>query len=499
MSMRWFERAFICLRRGWRHRFLLGLTILMMGILLVVAMVMQSASQAMKTRIWQQVPPFVYLSWDFEWQSQDWASEFEKLTGIPASESHYFLLEELDDFLQNSSGIKSVNALGNQHNLQFDLPDGISWSIASHTHPIPPIVQLGASHFQQGRYFSESEMVPGSFSNPVPALIPSHLAHSNGLSVGDTFFMSHFSAGEQYNPGSLPWTEREQEIIRSLRVKLEIVGIYWAELGYLQDDFDDHNPVFLETGGQIIIPDWANTAFNRQLESRFTEAWGEEGRAHLHTVWVNTLIILGDPLYLESFMAALESQLPEMFQQTSFVDFYSWQLAPIETLGVLSSWIFGGTTVAVFLMVAFLTFYFLKERRHELGLYLALGERKRKIIAQMGLEILLVFSLAMSLAFMVGQGLSNEASQQLLRLELLNQPLDFETESALRLALQEFVIDTGVSPQELSFDSLAAAMDISLTFKVILQLFVKGIFATSVSLAVSLFFLFKLDVKRILL
>lgn len=94
-------------------------------------------------------------------------------------------------------------------------------------------------------------------------------------------------------------------------------------------------------------------------------------------------------------------------------------LGPIGTLRQIADAVLFFTvaiSIAVFTLIILL---FLKERRKEIGIYFAIGHRRRSIIAQIWAEVAIVGVLAIGLAGLAGQWAATLFSNELIRLQLI--------------------------------------------------------------------------------
>jgi putative ABC transport system permease protein len=75
--------------------------------------------------------------------------------------------------------------------------------------------------------------------------------------------------------------------------------------------------------------------------------------------------------------------------------------------------------VAFLLVLGLLITLFLRERKHEMGVYLALGEKRKNIIFQILTEVVVISSIAIVISLFIGNLLADHLSQRMIRNEMI--------------------------------------------------------------------------------
>lgn len=138
------------------------------------------------------------------------------------------------------------------------------------------------------------------------------------------------------------------------------------------------------------------------------------------TTMEQAVFILDDPANMAAFQASAEKVAIDWTKFTIDVNETNYQTmtGPIQSVAntanlvVLITSIAGATILALILLLA------LKERTHEVGVLLSLGERKSAITAQLLAEVLLIAVLAFFIAFVAGSLISDHMANSLLQNEL---------------------------------------------------------------------------------
>lgn len=93
-------------------------------------------------------------------------------------------------------------------------------------------------------------------------------------------------------------------------------------------------------------------------------------------------------------------------------------VGPIENVASTSKWIIYLVSVAGSIILGLIIMLTIKERRKELGILLAIGEKKGKLIGQLLVEVLCIAALAFSLSVFTGGTVSQAMGDSLLQKEV---------------------------------------------------------------------------------
>ena len=133
---------------------------------------------------------------------------------------------------------------------------------------------------------------------------------------------------------------------------------------------------------------------------------------------VQSIFVVYDPRYLDELQAAGSEILPGFWEITDLRGVNSGLIASMDTMRGIADMILiiaAGATITILTLIITLL---LRDRRHEIGIYMALGEKKSKVIFQFLTEIIIVSTIAITIALFVGNGLSTTISRNLLEQNL---------------------------------------------------------------------------------
>jgi len=178
----------------------------------------------------------------------------------------------------------------------------------------------------------------------------------------------------------------------------------------------------------IYVPSWAITTINNQVSDAQFSMWESLG-AQLddESLWrseqvanqVYPTFVLTDPLLFEDFQELAYDLLPPFYSVVDMSGSFANIATSMSTLQEIATWITIFGTGASLLILALLITLFLRDRRAEIEIYLALGEYKSRIMTQILLEVLVTAVVGMTLAVFASGVIANAISHNMLENELI--------------------------------------------------------------------------------
>ncbi|MGG7096897.1 ABC transporter permease [Clostridium sardiniense] len=133
----------------------------------------------------------------------------------------------------------------------------------------------------------------------------------------------------------------------------------------------------------------------------------------------NAQFYLNDPINVESFLE--KGKKLDIDFNTYTLDAnsraYETMMGPIENIASFAKMTVIIVSIAGAVILGLIIMLSIKERRNEIGILLSLGEKKLKIIAQFGVEILIILALAFGTSAILGNSISEEIGNVLLAKE----------------------------------------------------------------------------------
>jgi len=257
-------------------------------------------------------------------------------------------------------------------------------------------IETGKIKLDAGRVLTESEIESGSYVG----LISSKVAKLNSIEIGDfiTFYSNNYVAdGIRYvdQPLSTP-------------IQIKVIGIFnpIQLIGADNLDYLDEENIRVYVPDKLIINEVGIYAKNGHLT--------EKGMTP--TLNYSSLIyILKSPEVIDSFTSEAKKIIPfSYFNVVTASMVYDSIAGPVSTLKVIADYTLLFSIIAAVTVISLVMLSLQKDRINEFGIYLALGEMRRKIILQILLEVMMISMVAISFSLLTGSGLAKILSNELI-------------------------------------------------------------------------------------
>lgn len=298
----------------------------------------------------------------------------------------------------------------NLQNLRLGVSGLESFTLKGVYNPNVLDISKGLIELTQGRSFSFEEVQ----NSVTVAIISQAFATENALNIGDSFVLElrEYDWSDFWNTSNIEDMFSDDLIILSKPFEFTVVGIFIPNL-----DLSSENPLRImnirrhkELNNLIYVPIGIH-----QFMSDF----------YMETSYEEILFLLEDPLYLEKFNQAAMELLPDFFLIEDLTYAFEDISIIMNTMQIISFWIFYGVLSSSFLILGFIIILLLYDRRYELGVYLALGEKKRNLVWQFLIELGIISLFAITISLFIGHIIATQISQVILRQNLIynNTPI----------------------------------------------------------------------------
>ena len=208
---------------------------------------------------------------------------------------------------------------------------------------------------------------------------------------------------------------------------------------------------------------------------------------------LENLFTLHDPRYILPFREAVQEMLPEFYVVAIADNNFDEILLVLDTLDSLATMVLHMAIGATLLITSLLIVLFLRDRKQEMGIYLALGEKRSKIVAQVAVEVLAVAFLAFSVALFVGHLLASRLGEVM----LLNDLLAMEG-LADGFEHHDLFFRQGIS-SELTMQVIANSYDLSFSLVTLLIFLGIGLGTVLLSVIAPIGYILRLNPKKIMM
>ena len=327
-------------------------------------------------------------------------------------------------------------------------------SLRTFTRTEPSDFVDGTSSLLQGRYATQSEIDEGAYV----VLIEKTLADLNQIKLGDSLSLT--PTVEAYNTSTLTY---------------EVIGIYQTN-----EIIDDRSASMV--GSSLLAQNRLYTPFTTLSAMGYTDN-------ELSQVLLDKAVItLDDPLNVDAYLASIEGEINLVYGSISANDAVYEQLAgPIDTLGQMSTVLVWIVVIAGAAILSLITALTINQRRNEIGILLAIGESKTKIVSQFIVEVLTIAIIAFTLSTFSGLKIGQMISETTLSTFLTPEQTEVVPTGVGRRASTVSIED--IEPVELNvkFDPI-----------VLIQFFGAGLLISIISVAIPALYVTRFNPKQIL-
>ena len=330
-----------------------------------------------------------------------------------------------------------------------------------------------------GRTFTELEL---SYQAAVtPIIISAELARINNLHVGDQID-SRFMIRD--------YAVDEEVLLVDRIFPMVVIGLFDADLPMIPTEVETGFPILnmnARVHHRIYLPNLvAEEMFN--LRIRYEQWWDDDASLVIHHFFT-----LADPMDYQAFTYALAEIAPD-FEVMDLSRSFAVMAASMANLHSVADFILIGSILAAILITCLLVLLFLRERQQEIGIYLALGDKKQNVLGQIIFEVIPLLLVGLTVALVIGNLVVRNLSHELIRQEILANP-----------PTQESVQMTDNNPLEIlgyrfsmSDDEMLANYEITLNRNVVISFYAVGVTSVLIAMILPGIVVIKADPKKLL-
>ncbi len=349
-------------------------------------------------------------------------------------------------------------------------------------------VTEGLIKITQGDGFTDNDIKNGSNA----AIISQDVAEANSLSVGDTFVLDAttevFGIPEETGESEEP----AQPTTINADFPMKVAGIFTVakkDPNAQQNQAQEHENEWraLEQLNTIYTTEEAARELSQKMNAAF--ASGMEGASGDSEDYYQTTYILNSPDDIEAFREDANALLPEFFQVVASSDQYEQVAGGLTKLNTISKYVVIVAVIATLLILSLVVLLFMRDRKHELGIYLSFGESRGKVITQIVLELLMISSIALVLSLITGNFLGGAISQSLIQSDWISN------------SSQEGMMYYGsnLMQNSLSFMDVQQAYKVTFSIGYIVTYLLVGVGTVLLSAVLPLLYILRLNPKKIMM
>jgi len=211
--------------------------------------------------------------------------------------------------------------------------------------------------------------------------------------------------------------------------------------------------------------------------------------------FLQSIFVLYDSRDLENFQTAGTERLPGYWGISDLRGANAGLIASMDNMRDIADVILFVTIGASVAVLTLIITLLLRERRHEIGIYMALGEKKSKVIAQFLVEVLVVSTVAITIALFAGNSLSSAMSRNMLEQNLIEQAEEDDGLVFDRIPWHLILFNPG----EMPIEEVLTLYDASLDASVMAAFAGASIAVVLVSTVMPVAYVMKLEPKNVLM
>jgi len=370
-------------------------------------------------------------------------------------------------------------------------------------------IEYGTLDLVQGTQFSPEDLIPGQESSV--AIISEAFAQTNNLTIGSTFSLySVVMYPDEYGFTDGWGVVNEADIYAQIGMEFEVIGLFEIPIEPNADLNRLDNPRLLQING-IYLPNWVIEDIEIQTAAARSAVWDSDSVTMDLPFWawelqstpsetsVVPLFVLDDPLDIEAFITAAGALLPAHHYFVDLSNEFADISSSMAVMQNIANWILYVACGAMLLVLNLLISLFLRDRQHEIGIYLALGEKKVKIISQVLIEIVTTSLVGITLAVFTGNFVSGIISQNLLENELVALYQQAQADDTFGGGAWGGFEQIGITTTTMTPEAMLEAFDVSLSLPTIGLLYVACLGVAILSTIMPMLYIVRLSPKEVLL
>ncbi|WP_067837053.1 ABC transporter permease [Amphibacillus sediminis] len=484
--MNFVKRGFLSILRRKTKVLILFAVIFILGNVISGAISIQQATGNVEESIKERIGASATLEIDHEaleeLSEEEWMEiEFENL-GTDLIEkignlSYVKYYDYTSMFWFASENLSYYQGENEEHDISFG--SDYEFQFKGINYPAVSDIEEGKAKLVDGRVFNQEEIDNGA----TVGLISTKLAELNNVSVGDTIVFENKVM--DYDTDDIDGT-----LIDAREVPIEVIGIF--ETQTLKEESEDGFDSFIDfmdidfqntiyTSNQVISNEsrWRNQVY-ASVDEEYAEYYEEEEQNE----YFRPIYVLNGPDDSEAFAEEVKPLLPPFYTVINAMDQYDNIAGPVESMSNLSGYVLTAAVIATVLIIGLVVLLFLRDRKHELGIYLSLGEKRARVVGQIVIEVMTVALIAITLSLFTGNLLASSVSDTLIE---ANQDQD-----------QDFYYYSEFQTN-LTTSDVIESYEVELSMQYVIIFYLVGLATVLVSTVIPLVYIVRLNPKKILM
>lgn len=483
--MNYLKRAWLSVTRKRGKSAILFGVILILGNVIAGAIAINQSTHNVEKQIKNQLGSFATIDLDYESINNEGTSDIspeitplsEELIKQIGSRNEVNKFDYLREGFLSVEKFKTVS-LQNQSENNEDFTSESTTNVVylNGTNLLKPLDFDDESvKLTRGRFFNEEEQKNGKYVG----IISEELAKENGLNVGDTMTLD--SQFENFSSSGDSEKKKGNDYL------IEVVGIFknlTLEKATQQNQNAGTSFFNEQPFNKIYLTNEAVRKITEDERSGWQNAFPSAEELPENNFFTPQFI-LNQPEDADNFKQEVTPLLPNGYKINASTDEYDRVGSSMNRLSQISSYVVVLAVIASLVIISLIIVLFTRDRKHELGIYLAIGERRKYVFAQIVIELLLIGVSAMLISLVTGNLLGKLVSDSLLSSSLLEA-----NQASTEIITEVRTIDPAM---------IKSAFQVKYTLSYIFAFLGTGIATILLSAVLPLLYILRLNPKKIML
>lgn len=264
--------------------------------------------------------------------------------------------------------------------------------------------KTGRIELTSGRTFTEDDLK----SDVYPVILSDIVMTENNLRLDEVIDLKTMLPNYGVNEG---------ESTPNINFKIKVVGSF-KPVSFNQKA-DNENWSLVSMYNRIYIPNHRLRTL-RAEEAKIAEAHGIDilGNDSIYNEekynYRDSVFVMESEADLNAFTQQAKELLEDGLTVRTSQQSFEMIAAPMAMLNVMADYTLKGAAITTTIVLSLVVILFLRDRKHEMGIYIALGDRQWGVLGQVTLEVLMITLMGLTLSFGTGLMLANKVSDVLI-------------------------------------------------------------------------------------
>ncbi|WP_086312937.1 hypothetical protein A5821_000508 [Enterococcus sp. 7F3_DIV0205] len=488
--MNFIKRALCSVTRKKGKSLILFAVIFVLGNVIAGSIAIQQSTQNVEKSVKKQLGGTATIQLDYENNQDEFAKEDLKIEQLKVDlmkkigDSPYVKYYDYNAVTMiQTKNLKSAS-------LDSEQSGGMMEGVTLKGSNYPKILDVEEKNIKlvEGKVFTQEDIDNGKNVG----LISSKVAEENGLSIGDQMVM---------DSRAFDYTESgEEKEIFKIDIPIEIIGIFEPTTVEMKDkenkknDEQNMNQQFmsLQQLNTVYLPNKTVLEINKDYLEKLKKAdpnspfLSDENQEEYYT----PVYVLNSPDDVEAFKEETQPLLPKLYTVKASTDQYEQIGGSMKKMSQISGYVVMIAVIATLLIISLVVLLFMRDRKHELGIYLSLGDKRSHVMGQIMIEMLIISGIALILSLITGNFLGKMVSESLLNSDILNSAND---------QMNMFMGFDGLGSTELTTDDIMNAYEVKFSLGYIVTYLVVGLGTVLLAAILPLLYIVRLNPKKIMM